>query len=119
MLEYMLMPLKRYAEFGGRSRRKEFWLFWLFVMVIGQALSISATSSGMAALGIVSLIFSLGTLIPMIAVGIRRMHDQDRSGWWILVPIVNLVFFCLEGTKGPNRFGPDPKGEEAAPETFS
>jgi len=60
----------------------------------------------------------LGVLVPSIAVAIRRMHDQDKSGWWILFPIVNIVFLFLEGTKGPNRFGPDPK-DETATEVFS
>ena len=61
---------------------------------------------GAAVLGI----FWLGTIIPALAVSIRRMHDQDRSGWWILCPIANIIFLFIDGTPGPNRFGPDPKG---------
>jgi uncharacterized membrane protein YhaH (DUF805 family) len=67
--------------------------------------------SALATLGTAILgIFWLGTIIPALAVAIRRMHDQDRSGWWILCPIANIVFLFIDGTPGPNRFGPDPKG---------
>lgn len=71
-------------------------------------------------------VFVLASLIPAIAVQVRRFHDQDRSGWFVLlnfIPyiggIVVLVFMCLEGTKGPNRYGPDPKGDDAQPNVFS
>jgi hypothetical protein len=64
---------------------------------------------GTAILGI----FWLGTIIPAIAVAVRRMHDQDRSGWWILCPIANIIFLFIDGTPGTNRFGPDPKGRGA------
>jgi uncharacterized membrane protein YhaH (DUF805 family) len=60
----------------------------------------------------------LGTLIPTIAVAVRRVHDSDKSGWFVLVPIYNLILMFLEGTKGPNRFGPDPKNPASA-EAFS
>jgi hypothetical protein len=60
--------------------------------------------------GIIANIYALAVLIPAIAVYVRRMHDSDHSGWWSLLPIVNLVFACTEGTRGDNRFGPDPKG---------
>ena len=59
------------------------------------------------------LLFWLGTIIPAIAVSVRRMHDQDRSGWWILCPIANIIFLFIDGTPGSNRFGPDPKGRGA------
>ena len=68
--------------------------------------------------GPLTALLYLGVIVPSIAVGVRRMHDSDRSGWWLLLPIVNLVFLLLEGTKGPNRFGPDPKAENSA-EVFS
>jgi uncharacterized membrane protein YhaH (DUF805 family) len=184
-MEWMLMPLKRYAEFSGRSRRKEYWMFVLFSFLINFAfLALMALVGGGAffaamsganpdptammtmggAVGIiylVSVIVGLGMLIPSIAVAVRRLHDTNRRGWWLLGPlvpyvvllfaslgmvgitagggatpdtgmmatigiiagicglavmilgIVLLVFMCLEGTRGPNRFGPDPKNPEA------
>jgi len=168
-MEWMILPLKRYAQFSGRSPRREYWMFVLFTFLVSIALSIvdsvlglgghtssyrSATNGGFAAGagtsgGILSSIWSLAVLIPSIAVGVRRLHDIDRSGWWMLAPvlimvlalvsalgrlganpdasmfgfgvfflialfvagimgIVLLVWFCMHGTRGPNRFGPDP-----------
>ena len=123
MLDFMLMPLKRYADFAGRSRRKEYWFFVLGTWVVMIVLSIVERMAGLSgmvggAYGPLTALFYLAILVPMIAVAVRRMHDQDKSGWWILLPIVNLVFLFLEGTKGPNRFGPDPKDPGSA-EAFS
>ena len=122
MLDWMLMPYKRYVDFAGRSRRKEYWMFFLFTFLVGFVINIiGAVGQGgglTAIMGIVGLIFQLGSLLPSIAVAIRRMHDQDRSGWWIICPIANIIFLFIEGTKGPNRFGPDPKDPGSA-EAFS
>jgi uncharacterized membrane protein YhaH (DUF805 family) len=134
-MEYMFMPLKRYLDFSGRSRRKEYWLYILFwmiafyvIMYLDSALGLGGTSSGYAedgtvgfkmTGGILTWVFLAATIIPNIAVAIRRVHDQDKSGWFILIPIYNLILMFLEGTKGPNRFGPDPKGGAADPEVFS
>ena len=111
-LAWAMQPFKKYAVFQGRARRKEFWWFFLFNVIVGIVLGIvdgiAGTSSG--GTGLFGGIYSLATLVPNIAVGIRRMHDIDRSGWWILLPIVNIVFWCQDGTRGPNRFGPDPQG---------
>ena len=125
-MDWMLMPYRRYAEFSGRSQRKEYWMFYLFVVIVYVILSLimsmgaptvdpvtGEVSGGgvMATIGLVLTgLFWLGTIIPALAVSIRRMHDQDRSGWWILVPIANIIFLFIDGTPGPNRFGPDPKG---------
>ncbi len=109
-MEWMLLPLKRYAEFSGRSRRKEFWMFWLLTLILGFIAGIIDGVLGLTTSTIsVRLLVQLAVLVPSIAVAIRRMHDQDRSGWWILCPIANIIFLFIEGTKGPNRFGPDPK----------
>ena len=123
MLEWALMPLKRYADFSGRSRRKEYWFFilgtWIVAIVLGTVegiIGMAGTVGG--AYGPLTLIFYLAILVPSIAVAIRRVHDQDKSGWFILIPIYNLILMFLEGTKGPNRFGSDPK-DEAATEVFS
>ena len=123
MLDWMTMPLKRYTDFAGRSRRKEYWMFVLGVWLVMIALSVIEAMAGLSgmvggAYGPLTTLFYLGILIPAIAVAIRRMHDQDRSGWWILFPIVNIVFLFIDGTKGPNRFGPDPK-DPAGTEVFS
>lgn len=128
MLDYMLMPLRRYAEFSGRSRRKEFWFFVLFVLIGVILLGIIEGALGMAGMvggvyGPLTTLFYLAILIPYVAVIVRRLHDQDKSGWWALlglVPIANLVllvFMFLDGTNGPNQYGPDPKAGErgAAP----
>ena len=131
-MEWMLMPYRRYADFSGRSRRKEYWMFaLLFVIVyaVGFALMFSqmaimdaaaanptppgaAFFVGAGLLGI----FVLGSFVPALAVQVRRFHDQDKSGWFVLLNLIPyigglivLVMMCLEGTKGPNRFGDDPK----------
>ena len=124
-MDYMLMPLRRYAEFSGRSRRKEYWMFILGVIIVAVVLSIIEGILGLTgmiggAYGPLTTLFMLAILVPGIAVQVRRFHDQDKSGWFVLlglIPILGglivLVFMCLEGTKGDNRFGPDPKGANA------
>jgi uncharacterized membrane protein YhaH (DUF805 family) len=127
-MQWMLMPLKRYADFQGRSTRMEFWMFALFVTIVMIVLQILmgimfassmsvdpqtgvVTGGGGAGIfAVVIWVFYLAILVPSIAVGVRRMHDQDKSGWFILIPIANLVFYCLPGTPGPNKYGPDPLG---------
>ena len=126
-MEYMIMPLKRYADFSGRSRRKEYWMFVLFQILVLVPLAVlfvafggpgddPSDPFGGITLLIISVLYLLVFLIPGIAVQVRRFHDQDKSGWFILlgfIPyvggIILFVFMCLEGTRGPNRFGPDPK----------
>ena len=107
-LEYAMLPMKRYAEFSGRSRRKEYWFFFLGYLLVSFALGILGAVIGNAG-QILNGIFYLAIIVPMLSVGVRRMHDTDRSGWWIIVPIANLIFACLAGHPGSNRFGPDPK----------
>jgi uncharacterized membrane protein YhaH (DUF805 family) len=166
-MNYMFLPLKRYADFSGRSRRLEFWLWTLFNWVVAGTLTILvmvAVFGSIADLanraaagefanyipndyassyvelngerydippdvflqtilgslgipGILLCLYALATFIPNLAVSVRRLHDQDKSGWWILIALVPLiggiwllVLYCMEGTRGPNRFGPDPKG---------
>lgn len=129
-MEWMLLPLKRYADFSGRSRRKEYWMFVLGVFIAVILLSIVEGIVGLSGMvggvyGPLTTIFFLGILVPSIAVQIRRFHDQDKSGWFVLLSLIPfigglivLVFMCLEGTKGPNRFGPDPK-DPAGAEVFA
>lgn len=119
-MEWMLMPYKRYADFSGRSRRKEYWMFFLLTMIVNVITNILASVGGGVAMigGLISLVFFLGSLVPSIAVAVRRMHDVDKSGWFLLIPIYNLILALTEGTKGSNRFGPDPKDPGNA-EAFS
>jgi len=138
-MEWMLMPLRRYAEFSGRSRRKEYWMFSLMLMIVYSVLAGLMISGGLIAamdgvndtelgptfwLGVgLAVLVSLAIIVPSVAVTIRRLHDRDMSGWWYLgiiilgsIPYVGalvnigfLVLMCLPGTPGPNRFGDDPK----------
>ena len=125
-MEWMLMPLKRYADFSGRSRRKEYWMWVLFQVILFTGVTIvggivfgfgDPASGGLGGILLILLaLLGLAFLIPNIAVTVRRFHDQDKSGWWFLlnfIPyiggIIVLVFMCIEGIKGPNRFGPDPQ----------
>lgn len=123
-MEWMLMPYKRYADFSGRSRRKEYWMFTLFMVIVyvvlvslggGLGAAVNPNAS-MGISGILLLLFVLGSFIPALAVQVRRFHDQGKSGWWVLlgfIPLgglIVLVFMCLDGDKGDNEYGPDPKG---------
>ncbi len=119
-MEWMILPIKRFAEFKGRSRRKEYWMFFLFGIIVGVVTSILDIMLGSVESfgdnGPINGISSLFLLVPSIAVAVRRLHDIDRSGWWfllILIPVLGwialLVFYVTEGTRGENRFGEDPK----------
>jgi len=112
---------KKYATFEGRARRTEYWYFMLFYFLAFVAFAIvdgvTGTLDEEAGIGLLSGLFVLATLIPTIAVLVRRLHDTDRSGWWALlnlVPLVGglvlLVFTVLDSQPGANRFGPNPKG---------
>lgn len=121
-MEWYRLALKRYAEFNGRSRRKEYWMFTLYNIVIFTVLylagfvtllrssSVATTFFGLA------ILYSLAVLVPGLAVCVRRLHDIDKSGWFILVSlipaiggIILLVLVCLDGTPGDNQYGPSPK----------
>ena len=169
-MEWMILPLKRYADFRGRSPRKEYWMFVLFTFIVSIVLSLIdaalgfgghtnsystggangyAAGAGVSG-GLLANLWSLAILVPSIAVGVRRLHDLNRTGWWMLAPMapivigsifffmamrgaltgagmggggmlggillfvggimgfVLFVWFCMRGTDGPNRFGPDP-----------
>ena len=120
-MEWYQMALKRYAEFNGRSRRKEYWMFTLYNIVITMVLYVAGLlllmrgSIAMVFFGL-AIIYWLAVLVPGLAVCVRRLHDIDKSGWFILVSlipavggIILLVLVCLDGTPGDNRFGPSPK----------
>lgn len=131
-MELMFQPFRKYADFQGRARRSEYWLWTLFIIIVevvayalmGVMGGFSTEGSGANPLamivGLALFIFALAIFIPSLAVSFRRLHDTDRSAWWILISfipfggIVLLVFNCLDGTPGPNKYGPDPKGRGAS-----
>jgi len=108
-MNYYLKVLQNYAEFNGRARRSEYWYFALFSTIISLGLTFLG---GMFNTELLANIYSLAVLVPSIAVGIRRMHDVGKSGWFILIPIYNLILACTDGEKGTNQYGPDPKNPE-------
>ena len=119
-MNWYLEVLKKYAVFSGRARRKEYWYFFLFNIIISIAFVIIdgmigrvSTETGM---GMLSGIYTLAVLIPGIAVSVRRLHDTDRSGWWLLLSlipfigaIVLLVFMVQDSKQGANQYGANPK----------
>ena len=126
-MNWYLYVLKNYATFSGRARRKEYWMFFLFNVLISLGLGVLDVVAGTYSVeyetGFFSGLYSLFVLIPSIAVGVRRLHDTNRSGWWIvisLIPIIGvlvlLVFMCLDSQPGTNRFGANLK--EAASQTL-
>lgn len=105
----------KYAAFNGRARRKEYWMFTLLWGVVVIALSIISGVLGLIS-SVLSLIFSLvilafilGTIVPYLALGFRRMQDVNKPGWFIFIPVYSLILAITEGDKGNNQFGSDPK----------
>ena len=110
---------KKFATFSGRARRKEYWLFILasyilYMITLGIDFATNMVSAE-TGVGLISAIVMLAMLIPYLAVTVRRLHDTNRSAWWLLVLLVPLigviaflVFMCLKGTEGDNRFDADP-----------
>ena len=126
-MELMFQPLRKYADFNGRARRSEFWLFALFIwvvefvlMMLNGGMTMNAGGTPNFGIGFILLcVFGLAMFIPSLAVAFRRLHDTNRSAWWLLIglipfigALVLIVFYLLDGTPGPNRFGPDPKGRD-------
>ena len=106
--------LNNYVNFEGRARRSEYWWFILFNVLVGMVtgvLDLLLLGKGPEDVGIINTIGSLALLLPSIAVAIRRMHDVGKSGWFILIPIYNLILACTNGQEGTNEYGPDPKSD--------
>ncbi len=115
--------LRKYADFTGRARRKEYWMYTLFTIFVVIGLSIVDEVAGLNkatdGLSPLSTLYSLAVLIPGLAVIVRRLHDIGKSGWWLLImlipligSLVLLVFMVREGDRGANKYGPDPKSSE-------
>lgn len=126
-MDWLPLALKKYAQFHGRSRRREFWMFILFciivyiiAMILDNLFGITFEMLGQdMGYGPIYTLAVLALFVPNLAVGIRRLHDIDKSGWYILVnliPIIGNIWFLVmmitEGTKGTNQYGPDPKGDD-------
>lgn len=115
--------LKKYAVFSGRARRKEYWMFALFNLIICIVLGVIEAIAGIAPEGdqsVLAGIYSLAVLIPAIAVSVRRLHDTNHSGPWLLIalvpligPIILLVFMVQDSQQGDNQYGPNPKADTA------
>lgn len=117
-MEWYIKVLKQYADFSGRARRKEYWMFALISLIIAVILGIIESLLGLSS--VLGTLYALAVLIPSIAVTVRRLHDTGRTGWWALiglVPVVGmlvlLVFMALDGDAGSNEHGPNPKSASA------
>lgn len=113
-MNWYLDVLKKYAVFNGRARRKEYWMFVLFNLIIALVLGLIERLVGGP--GILANLYSLAVLIPGLAVAFRRLHDTNRSGWWILIGLIPLVGFIIlivfmaqDSQPGDNQYGPNPK----------
>lgn len=122
-MNWYLKVLKQYFDFNGRARRKEYWMYTLFnvvALVVAMILDNVLGLAGDIGYGPIYGLYALATLLPSLGVCVRRLHDTDKSGWWVLIglvpligAIVLLVFMVMEGTRGDNRFGADPKAGDA------
>jgi uncharacterized membrane protein YhaH (DUF805 family) len=121
-MHWYLNVLKKYAEFSGRARRKEYWFFQLFNMLFVLALMVVDGMTGTMrgkpgfGFGLLSGLYVLGVFLPSLGVLVRRLHDTGRSGWWFLIgliplvgPIILLVFALQDSHPGANQYGPNPK----------
>ena len=113
-MNWYLKVLKQYSDFNGRARRKEYWMFLLFNVLIVFAIGLieglfdlSATTDE----SVLGGIYQLAVFIPSLAVGMRRMHDVGKPGWYVFIPIYNLILSLTDGDRLENQYGQDPKSE--------
>ena len=117
---WMFEPFKKYFDFKGRARRKEFWMFYLFVLIVGIFLSVLEIVFELEedlSFALINLVWSLGIFFPSLAVTVRRLHDIGKSGWWFLlwfIPIIGwiwaIVQLATDSQPGVNEYGSNPKG---------
>ena len=123
-MNHYIYVLKNYFKFSGRARRAEYWYFILFNIIVSIVLGFIDGALGMmdyaTGFGLLSGLYALGIIIPSLAVAVRRLHDTDRSGWWILIMLIPVIgffiflYFMIQGSKPDNRFGPNPIAAEGA-----
>jgi uncharacterized membrane protein YhaH (DUF805 family) len=109
---------RKYVVFTGRARRSEYWWFTLFffvAIIVASIIDAVVLGTESTSVGPIYTIVALGCFLPSLAVGVRRLHDLDKSGWWLLIGIIPIVgaiiliiWFVKQGTTGDNKFGPDP-----------
>ena len=111
-MKHFIECIKKYADFTGRARREEFWMFMLFYMIFSIAITFLEQLTGTSILG---WLYSIGLLLPSLAVGARRLHDTGRTGWWqllMLIPLIGLIvliiFYCQD-SHADNQYGSNPK----------
>lgn len=104
---YKKVAFENFANFSGRAPRSEYWYFLLANLIVGFLIGIVGTLIGLSESGIntVANIWVLAFIIPGVAVSVRRVHDSNHSGWFVLIPLYNLYLMIIKGTDGPNRFG--------------
>ena len=125
-MNWYLAALKKYAVFSGRARRKEYWMFFLFNVIVTFVIIFSlgviegiAGSNPEGGGGVLSLLYVLAVILPNFAVAVRRLHDTGKSAWWLLIGIVPLMgivilfFMVQDGQAGDNQYGPNPKAAAA------
>ncbi len=123
-MNWFLEALRKFATFSGRSRRSEYWYFTLVYLIAAIILSVLDIATGLydksTGIGVLSAIFAIAMILPSLSVSVRRLHDTNRSGWWLLIAlvpllgaIVLLIFMVLDSEAGANRFGPNPKAAAA------
>jgi uncharacterized membrane protein YhaH (DUF805 family) len=126
-MSWYMECLKKYAVFSGRARRKEYWMFTLWNLIFGFVIGFMQGFMGMAVDSFwawPAMLYTLAVLIPGIAVSVRRLHDTNRSGWWMFIAVVPIVgalallwFMAQDGTPGNNNYGPNPKSP-VGPSTY-
>lgn len=102
---YFIDAIKKYAVFDGRANRTEYWMFRLYHAIIFFFIVVLAQQIQSTFLVIIFTVFILGTLLPGWAIDVRRLHDAGKSGWWVLVPIVAIIFLFQPSDTNPNHFG--------------
>lgn len=107
MLDWYKKVLANYAVFNGRARRKEYWYFSMISLLMMVVVSFIGGIIGKGAL--MYYVYSLAVLLPTLAVSVRRLHDSNRSGLWLLLPLVNFILLLQDSTPGSNNYGPCPK----------